>query len=130
MKTNGINIVLLERCFHPLTGAFPESHKLDEPLDAGQIQMLRTAVDRMMEHIPEEAREVAAVLGGEDHPVPSQIDTGTARRLSRLISYLWEKTPDEERRQLSDWFRCFNTSPSRRHPVPEKPESACCDTSF
>lgn len=120
---NSINIVLLERCWHPLTGSFPDGHELDDPLDLGQVRMLRTAVDRMLEHASSEERGLVAAMAGDGHIIPTTMDAGTARRLSGLIDHLWRKTPEEEQLQLKDWFRCFNSSPERRGEPPARPEA-------
>lgn len=119
MKSNSINIVLLERCGHPLVGAFPDDHPLDEPLDAGQVCMLRTAVDRLIEHLSAAERHLlTAISAGRDHLVPSTMTARAARDLSRIISHLWDRAPEAERDQLGEWFRCFNRSPERRSRPP------------
>lgn len=119
IRSNSINIVLLERCGHPLTGAFPDDHPVDEPLDPGQVLMLRIAVDRLVEHIsPEERALLGAMSAGRDHLVPTTLTAGRARDLAGIISHLWDRSPEAERDRLGEWFRCFNSSPGRRSGPP------------
>lgn len=119
IKSNSINIVLLERCGHPIVGAFPDDHPLDKPLDAGQVWMLRTAVDRLIEHLSAAERDLlSAMSAGRDHLVPTIMTSGAARDLSGIISHRWDRAPEAERDPLGDWFRCFNRSAERRSGPP------------
>lgn len=119
IRSNGINIVLLERCGHPLTGSFPDGHTLDEPLDAGQVWMLRTAVDRLVEHVSVAERDLLASMSADQgHLVAASMTAGSARMLAGVIGHLWDRAPEAEREALGEWFRCFNRHPSRRSPQP------------
>lgn len=101
ISSNSINIVLLERCGHPLTGSFPDGHTLDEPLDAGQVWMLHTAVDRLVEHVsPAERDLLASMSAGHDHLVVARMTAGGARMLAGVISHLWDRAPEAEREAL------------------------------
>lgn len=113
-KPNSVNIVLLERCWHPLSGDFAPDRDLDDPLEGAQVAMLRLAVDRMLRHFSEDARDlVAAMTPGRDL-VPGRMNVGQARQVAGLIEVLWERTPQEERSALSEWFRDFNSAPMSR----------------